>query len=56
MDPDTNLEEQKTLAQSIIDGDADDADAERLAELVLALHEWLSKGGALPEAWDGDAE
>ncbi len=30
------------------------ADAERLAELVVALDEWLQKGGALPEPWDRD--
>jgi len=62
MDPDANLEEQLSLAQSIIEGDNVDPeghhvvsspeDAERLAELVLALHEWIQKGGALPSAWE----
>lgn len=27
-------------------------DAERLAELVLALDEWLRKGGFLPRKWE----
>jgi hypothetical protein len=31
-----------------------DAGADRLAELVTALHEWLTKGGFLPEAWMSD--
>jgi hypothetical protein len=52
MDPDTNLAEQLELAQSMIDGEADSDDCERLAELVLALHEWIQRGGAMPEAWD----
>jgi hypothetical protein len=62
MDPDANLEEQLSLAQSIIEGDNVDPeghhvapspeDAERLAELVLALHEWIQKGGAMPAVWE----
>lgn len=54
MDPDENLKEQKELAEQII-GDrsftVDAVDAHRLAELVLALDEWVSKGGFLPQAW-----
>jgi len=53
MDPDANLEEQLSLAQSFVEtGDGDPEDLERLAELVLALHEWIQKGGALPSAWE----
>lgn len=55
MDPDENLTEQLKLAQSILDADKGGADfeidAQRLAELVLALHEWISKNGHLPQAW-----
>jgi hypothetical protein len=39
----------------LITGDFDEVippeDIERLADLVLALDEWLSNGGALPERW-----
>lgn len=49
MDPNANLEEQRRIVSTIIrDGSGD---AERLADLVEALDEWLSKGGFLPEAW-----
>lgn len=65
MDPNANLEEMLKLAQTITeraDGDneiADDkdaivdqlVDAERLAELVQAMNEWITKGGFLPSAW-----
>jgi hypothetical protein len=66
MDPNANLEEQLRLAaeiQAIID-DCDDngdntpeqdvqliASGARLAELVIALNEWIQKGGFLPGAW-----
>jgi hypothetical protein len=49
MDPNANLAEQRRIALSILEGD--DGDAERLAELVQALDEWLTKGGFLPDAW-----
>lgn len=64
MDPVANLEEQRTLAEQIIeiiDESAADIDslghealnvvahkAERLAELVQALDEWMKKGGFSP--------
>jgi hypothetical protein len=58
MDPNTNLKEQLELAKAMIeayeeeDGNGiDQDDANRLAELVLALHEWLGKGGFKPQAW-----
>ncbi len=60
MDPDANLSEQLELARSII-GEFDRPndnpeifmriDAARLAELVIALDEWLSKGGFKPARW-----
>lgn len=55
MDPDTNLKEQLERAQKIINNEVDPhnmADIEiELAELVLALNEWVTKGGCLPKAW-----
>ena len=63
MDPNANLTEQLEIAQQIISGvaqqvvsgDYDDIDLEedavRLAELVLALDEWIRRGGFLPGAW-----
>jgi hypothetical protein len=51
MDPDATLKEARELAQDILDGGADTAEAERLAELFQALDEWLSGSGYLPEDW-----
>ncbi len=55
MDPDANLKEQLELADAISTaaeaGFESPEDAWRLAELVLALNEWIKKGGFLPAAW-----
>ncbi len=55
MDPETNLEQQVKLAATIlrlVDGDLDPApEAARLAELVLALNDWIGRGGVLPRRW-----
>ena len=54
MDPDANLREQISIAQSILDGNLDKHLCARLCELVLALNDWLAKGGAHPkwkEVW-----
>lgn len=55
MDPVANLAEQRTLAAELIERiDAEDAafnieeKAARLAELVIALDEWRTKGGYDP--------
>ena len=48
MDPTANIDEQRRLAQRILDGEASEADVDRLAELVLALDEWRRKGGFDP--------
>lgn len=53
MDPDANWAEQKRIAHRLLnetyDNDEDKIrDAERLAELVDALDQWLSKGGFSP--------
>lgn len=56
MDPNANLREQREIAARLNGSDtrsADEiiADAQRLAELVEALDEWLCKRGFLPSAW-----
>lgn len=53
MDPNENLMQQRKIAESIIDNDngGSNADEIRLAELVLAMHEWISNGGFLPADW-----
>lgn len=55
MDPDANLKEQRVIVVRLIGSDSGDgrefADAERLAELVRALDEWMSRGGFPPRAW-----
>jgi hypothetical protein len=59
MDPNANLTEQRRIAARImkmIDNDQAGSpevaeDGARLAELVQALDEWISKGGFLLLAW-----
>jgi len=57
MDPDANLAEQRRIAARLLDDNQrkDDygraQDANRLAELVQALDEWLTRGGFLPPSW-----
>lgn len=53
MDPNANLNESLALANAIIDGNdyVDAGEAERLAELVVALDDWIRKGGFLPDDW-----
>ena len=60
MDPDANLAEQLRLArgmQELSDADTAGADEElidqglRIAELVIALNDWVRSGGYLPKAW-----
>jgi hypothetical protein len=50
MDPTANLAEQLALAETLLEESIGD-DADRLAELVLALHEWIVKGGFFPDQW-----
>ena len=67
MDPNANLQEQLELAremQAIEDASDDEGNlaqeqvddyqlkAGRLADLMLALNEWITKGGFLPSAWE----
>jgi hypothetical protein len=56
MDPTANLSEQLKLARAImksVDNGADPCpmDSERLAELVIALNEWMWSGGFPPVQW-----
>lgn len=53
MDPNANLEEQLKLAKRIAESDDGHSleDGVRLAELVIALDEWLAKGGFKPARW-----
>ena len=54
MDPDANLKEQLELAQKFYGQDDltfDGEDVIRLAELVIALNEWIKNGGFLPKDW-----
>jgi hypothetical protein len=50
MDPHANINEQRALVASLLDGDdyIDTGDAVRLAELVLALDQWRTDGGFDP--------
>jgi hypothetical protein len=56
MDPDENLKQQLRLAREMLAAQDSGSytafdDVARLAELVIALDEWLHKGGALPRVW-----
>ena len=51
MDPDVVLAEALDLAVRLIDGEAEDGDAVRLAELIVALDRWMARGGFMPSAW-----
>jgi hypothetical protein len=55
MDPDANLKEQLEISREFFSETVPFAyrqeKAERLAELVLALNEWIEKGGFLPSKW-----
>lgn len=52
MDPNANLIEQVQLAESLVEAENESADANRLAELVLALNLWILRGGFLPKSWE----
>jgi hypothetical protein len=51
VDPTANLKEQLEITHQMLNKGWNDTDAVRLAELVEALHEWISKGGFLPKQW-----
>jgi hypothetical protein len=56
MDPNANLQEQREIVARIeayryMNDTPIERDGYRLSELVIALDEWISKGGFLPDAW-----
>ncbi len=56
MDPTANLQDQINLANGIktiadAGGDPLGEDSVQLAELVIALHDWIKGGGHLPQQW-----
>lgn len=61
MDPDANLEELLAIAGAVVDCDSSDPESvspetvegqcTRMAELAIALDEWIRTGGFLPTAW-----
>lgn len=51
MDPDANIEEQLRLATRMAEGPISEHEGRRLAELVLALDEWLVRKGFKPRRW-----
>lgn len=59
MDPNANLEQQRELVAELIqkldrEEAIDDADVDRLCELVRALDQWIGRGGFLPDDWSGE--
>lgn len=53
MDPDAALAEMLDISHA--DQSEFHEDIHRLAELTLALHEWITSGGFLPAAWRANA-
>ncbi len=51
MDPDTALAEALDLAVRLIDEEAEDGDDVRLAELIVGLDRWMTRGGFMPDGW-----
>ena len=61
MDPNENLKCMLRFAESLVDIDTDEMNKEelvlalwranRLAELVLALNDWIRRGGFAPSNW-----
>lgn len=58
MDPNANLVEQLSLAKFILGFPdlVEEDDYHRLAEFVLALDEWITRGGFLPYHWEKAAK
>jgi len=51
MDPNENLRQQLELAEQLVDDDSVSPETRELAELVLALNDWIERGGFLPAGW-----
>jgi hypothetical protein len=58
MDPNANLTEQLWMAwrltNVITTAEERERDGETLAELVIALDEWIQRGGFLPASWSSE--
>jgi len=54
MDPDANLAEQLRLARKLLTNETvfPETTALRLAELVVAMNDWIEGGGFIPAHWD----
>jgi hypothetical protein len=52
MDPNANLRRQIAIAHAVVHADADNPTLVELAELILALDEWIRRGGFLPSRWE----
>jgi D-alanyl-D-alanine dipeptidase len=52
VDPNANLNEQIEIAQRMSEGKERTGDASRLADLVLALDDWMRRGGFVPRRWE----
>lgn len=55
MDPNANLEEMLKLAKRLLEEEDTRSivhDSNRLSELVLAMDEWMSRGGFPPKKWE----
>lgn len=50
MDPNACLERMLEIAREMVNDD-NHTSADQLAEAVLNLNEWITKGGFLPLAW-----
>ena len=50
MDPDANLKELLEQSRAWQETETTSS-ADRMAELVIALDEWIRKGGFLPQVW-----
>lgn len=51
MDPNATLDEIRRLVPVIANGNGNEHDAMRLAELIDALDEWITRAGYLPAPW-----
>ena len=51
MDPNAALDELRSWVDGDLSGRPAQERADRMAELVDGLDQWLSKGGFLPDAW-----
>ena len=54
MDPNANWKEAVRVANALLDEQTgtDDGRAERLAELVVALDQWVRSGGFVPKPFE----